>query len=89
MGVIPSTRLLLVRNGMVLGHFSNYDELASVLPISINNLGQITFDGEKVNPSYVLLPDWNGWSSHDAIKDWVRNHFGSRRGYQVYRYLTY
>mgnify|MGYP006935524677 CR=1 FL=1 len=90
MGVIPPTKLLLVRNNVVQGSFSSYIDIVMALPIRIDDKGQITFNGEKVNPTYKMAHiDSDGWGHMDALKDWVMNYMGERKGYCIYRYLSY
>jgi hypothetical protein len=87
---MPSTALLLTRSDtLVVGRFSNYTEVGHHLGISIDDDGKITFRGREVNPTYRLVPDDNGFTKTDAIRDWCRCHMHNNLGdYRVYRYLA-
>lgn len=93
-GVMPKTALLLVRNGIVMGHFNCLSEIAYFVGISVSDEGVITFNGEKVNPSYNMKEDRasvleGAWKDkHEVVVDWANHHMHLPSGCRVYRYLV-
>ena len=91
-GVMPPTALLLVRSGVVQGHFSSYTAIGYYLGIYIDDDGVITFMKEKRHPTYVLDTHGRadpGFSKENAIRDWCRCSMQKNlpRDYEIYRYL--
>jgi hypothetical protein len=83
-GVLPKTAYLLIENETVIGEFESLHLIAFNIGISVDD-GQITFDGEKVSPTYS-----DEWNKAEIIKDWARYHMkrNMQNKYKVYRYLT-
>lgn len=94
-GTMPPTRLLLVCNDVVIGHFQSYADIAMSLGISVSDDGIVTFMGITQHPGFVMKKDEHkygvtgGWESKsDVIKDWAKYHMKLPHGYRIYRYLT-
>lgn len=92
-GTLPKIRLLLTKNGSVVGDYANYREMASEFFGGITfdeERGQVVLGGIYRNPAYVVAPESNGWAPQEAIIDWLKCHFVEQmRGeYRVYRYLV-
>lgn len=92
-GVLPQTRLLLTKNGMVVGDYTTYREMATEffgkLTFDVER-GQVMLNGIYQKPSYTVAPERNGFTPEEAIADWLKCYFVKQmRGeYRVYRYLV-
>ncbi|CAL9965735.1 hypothetical protein VPHD528_0108 [Vibrio phage D528] len=89
-GCIPKTKLLLTRDGTVIGEFNNYREMGAWFQVTIDETGRIMKGGIYQNPTYTMAPERNGYQPEEAIADWCKNYLAKNvepRGYKIYRYL--
>lgn len=92
-GTLPNTALLLTRNGRIIAHCKNWQEVADALGVTITQGGYVVAGGVRRNPCYVLKAhsDWNGFEPDAARVDWVRYHssgYFAGNNIRVYRFLT-
>ncbi|AUR97826.1 hypothetical protein NVP1244A_124 [Vibrio phage 1.244.A._10N.261.54.C3] len=89
-GVMPSTKLLLTKNGTVIGEFDNWSDVGSWFHIGITEDGTVTMGGIYQSPTYTLAPESNGYTPEEAVKDWCKCYLKKTvepRGYKIYRFL--
>jgi len=77
-------RYLVIQWRTLFAECDSLTEVVAQLPLKIDRHGQVTFDGKKVNPNYILVTRDDrldpfdakkvGWEPFDALKDWVKYH---------------
>lgn len=89
-GMLPQTRLLVLKNGIKVGDCASWQDVACVLGVSVSDDGVVSYDGVPQHPHYIYDrtgSDWNAFTTKGAIaSDWVKHHLRDRN-ISIYRYL--
>lgn len=92
-GTLPETKLLVINGDLVQGVFDSYYEVGLHVGVSVDDKGQIFLKGVKQYPEYIVKGSvssnaYVGFTSEEAVGDWVKCYLHKKSTYRVYRILT-